>query len=175
MSNCQKDFACRCRQHKWTMGNILHFAVLAILIWILILKNLNTSNTPLTLGEPHKPKHTLSTLSSKHDSTRHRKICIGQKIITQNPEFTWQGIPSFQRVPSYHYGLFWTVSPIPMKNRDTENFHSSLTINNGKLIWYFRSPLYTIVLNMTHFLIPFGMREKNGLFWTVFHLYWCKI
>ena len=32
MSNCQKDFACCFRQHKWTMGNILHFVVLAILI-----------------------------------------------------------------------------------------------------------------------------------------------
>ena len=31
-SNCQKDFACHLRRHKWTMGNILHFVVLAILI-----------------------------------------------------------------------------------------------------------------------------------------------
>ena len=51
-------------------------------------KNLNTSNTSLTLGEPHKPKHTLSTQSSKHDSMCHGKICMGQKNITQNPEFT---------------------------------------------------------------------------------------
>ena len=126
-------------------------------------KNLNTSNTFLTLGEPHKPKHTLSTLSSKHDSMCHRKICIGQKIITQNPEFTSQGILRFQRVPSYHYGLFWTVSHIPMKNPDIWNFHSSLTTNSGNLIWYFRSPLYAIVSNMTHFLIPFGVREKKWL------------
>ena len=68
-------------------------------------ENLNTSNTSLTLVEPHKPKHTLSTLSSMHDSMCHRKICIGQKIITENPEFTGQGIPTFQIVPSYHYGL----------------------------------------------------------------------
>ena len=27
-------------------------------------KNLNISSTSLTLGEPHKPEHTLSTLSS---------------------------------------------------------------------------------------------------------------
>ena len=52
-------------------------------------KNLNTSSTSLTLSENHKPKHTLSTLSSKHDSMCPRKICIGQKIITENPEFTW--------------------------------------------------------------------------------------
>ena len=70
------------------------------------LKNLNTSNTSLTLGEAHKPKHTLSTLSSKHDSMCHRKICTGQKIIIENPEFTWQGILSFQRVPSDHCRLF---------------------------------------------------------------------
>ena len=69
-------------------------------------KNFNASSTSLTLGEPHKPKHTFSTLSSKHDSMCHRKICTGQKIITENPEFTWQGIPSFQRVPNDHCGLF---------------------------------------------------------------------
>ena len=51
-------------------------------------KNLNTLNTFLTLGEPHKPKHILSNLSSKHDSICHGKVCIGQKMITQNPEFT---------------------------------------------------------------------------------------
>ena len=35
-------------------------------------KNLNTSNTSLTLGEPYKPKYTLSAMSSKHDSMCHR-------------------------------------------------------------------------------------------------------
>ena len=50
--------------------------------------------------------------------------------------------------------------PIPMKNPDIWNFHSSLTMNKGKLISYFRSPLYAIVSNMTHFYILFGMREK---------------
>ena len=49
------------------MGNILHFAVLAILIWILISKTL-VLNASLTLGEPHKPKHTFFALSFKHDS-----------------------------------------------------------------------------------------------------------
>ena len=33
-------------------------------------KNLNTSNTSFTLGEPHKPKHALSTLTSKHVSEK---------------------------------------------------------------------------------------------------------
>ena len=51
-------------------------------------KNLSTSNTSVTLGEPHKSKGTLSSLSSKHDSMCHQKICIGQRIITRNPEFT---------------------------------------------------------------------------------------
>ena len=97
-------------------------------------KNLNTSNPSLTLSEPHKPKHTLSTLSFKHDPICHRKICIGQKIITENPELTWQGIPSFQRVRSDHCGLFRTVSHISMKNPDILNFYSSLTMNNEKLM-----------------------------------------
>ena len=33
----------------------------------------------LTFGKPHKLKHTLSTLSSKHDSMFNGKVCIGQK------------------------------------------------------------------------------------------------
>ena len=94
-------------------------------------KNLNTSNPSLILGEPHKPKHTLSTLSFKHSSMCHRRMCIGQKIVTENPEFTWQGIPSFQGVPSDHCSLFRTVSPISMKNPDILNFYSSLTMSNG--------------------------------------------
>ena len=133
-------------------------------------KNFNTSNTSLTLGEPHKLKHTLSTLSSKHDSMCDRKTCMGKPIITENPELTWQGIPSFQRVSSDHCGLFWTISPVSMKNPDIWNFYSSPTMNNGKLIRYFRSHLYDIVSNTAHILTPFGMREKNGLFRTVFHL-----
>ena len=55
---------------------------------------------------------------------------------------------------------FLTVSPVSMKNPDIWNFYSSQTMINGKLIQYFRSHLYAIVSNMTHFLIPFGMREK---------------
>ena len=157
MSNCQKDFACRFRQH-FTFCYLGHSDLNSHF------KDLNASNTSLTLGEPHKPKHTLSTVSSKHDSMCHRKICIGHKIITQNQEFTWQGIPSFQRVPS-------KLSPWPSLNCFRHLEFSQLTMNNGKLILYFRSLLYAIVLNMTHFLILFGMRESNGLFSAVFHLY----
>ena len=51
-----------------------------------------------------------------------------------------------------------------MKNPDILDFHSSLTLNNGKLIWDFRSPFYAIVSKITHFLIPLGMREKMSLF-----------
>ena len=83
-----------------------------------------------------------------------------------------QGIPSFQRVSSDHYGLFGLFHLYQWK---VWNLYSSLTMNNGKLIRYFRSHLYAIVSDMAHFLIPFGMRERNGLFRTVFHLYWCKI
>ena len=128
-------------------------------------KNLDTLSTSSTLGKPHKPKHTLSTLSYKH-AWFHASLTnlYRQKIITQNPEFSWQGIPSFQRVPRYHYGLYRTVSSIPMKNPNIWNFRCSLTTNNETLIWYFRNPCYAIVSNMTHFLILFGMREKNGLF-----------
>ena len=45
-----------------------------------------------------------------------------------------------------------------------------------KLIWYFRSPWYAIVSNMTHFFIQFGMSDKKWpVFNYVFYLYWCKI
>ena len=42
-------------------------------------KNFNTSNTSLTFCKPQKLRHTLSILSSKHDSMCHRKTCMGQK------------------------------------------------------------------------------------------------
>ena len=60
------------------------------------------------------------------------------------------------------------------KSRHLE-FHSLLALNSGKLVWYFKSLWYAIVSNMIHFYILFSMREKNGLFNYVFHLYWCKI
>ena len=49
-------------------------------------------------------------------------------------------------------------------NEKLDNFHSSLTMNNRKLILYFRSPLYAIVSNITHCLIRFGMRGKMACF-----------
>ena len=85
--------------------------------------------------------------------------------MTENPELTWQGIPSFQRLSSDHSGLLKTVSAVSMKNPDIWNFYSSPTMNNGKLIRYFRSHLYVIVSNMTHFLILFDIREKKWLSW----------
>ena len=110
-------------------------------------------------------QHTLSPMSFKHDSMCHRKICIGQKIITSLGR-KFQVFREFQVITV----AFSSCSPISVKNPDICNFYSSLTMNNGKLISYFRSHLYDIVSNMTHFLILFGMR-KNGLFRTVFHLY----
>ena len=163
----QKDFAC-CfsdRKEPWpTFCCLGHSDVNSHF------KNFNTSNTSFTLCEPHKLKHTLSTLSSKHDSMCHRKTCACRaKIHKWEPR---QGIPSFQRVSSDHHGLFGLFHLYQWKIR---NLYSSLTMNNGKLIRYFRIYLYAIVTDMANFLIPFGMRERNGLFRTVFHLYWCKI
>ena len=51
-----------------------------------------------------------------------------------------------------------------MQNLDIWNFHSSLALNNGKLVRYFKSLWYAIVSNMTHFYILFGMRGKMPLF-----------
>ena len=48
-------------------------------------KNLNTSNIFLTLGKPHKLKHTLSTLSSKHDSMLNGKVCIVSESDNSEP------------------------------------------------------------------------------------------
>ena len=59
-------------------------------------KNFNTSNTSFTLCEPHKLKHTLSTLSSKHDSMCHRRTCVGQKFISENPGREFQVFREFQ-------------------------------------------------------------------------------
>ena len=83
----QKDFACCFSDRKgpWpTFCCLGHSDV-----------NSN-SNTSLTLGEPHKLKHTLSTLSSKHDSMCHRKTCVGQKFISENPGREFQVSGSFK-------------------------------------------------------------------------------
>ena len=61
-------------------------------------------------------------------------------------------------------GLKLCVSPVLMQNQHIWNLHSSLTLDNRKLIWYFRSPWYTIVSNMSHDFILFGMRDKMASF-----------
>ena len=88
----------------------------------------------------------------------------GAKYHNSEPRIHLTGNSKFSESSKLSLWPFWTVSLIPMKNLDIWNSHRSLTINNGKLIWYFRRPLCAIMLNVTHFLIPFGMREKNGLF-----------
>ena len=130
-----------------------HFVVLVILMWILISGTAET----YTFHPAFQAWFYVS-----------QKTCIGQKFITENPS----RIPSFQRVSSDHHGLFGLFYLYQWK---IWNLYSSLTMNNGKLMWYFRSHLYAIVSDMAHFLILFGMRERNGLFRTVFYLYWCKI
>ena len=51
------------------------------------------------------------------------------------------------------------VSLVLTQNEDIWNFHSSLTLNKGKLTSYSGSLWYAIVSNMTHFVILFGMRK----------------
>ena len=43
------------------------------------------------------------------------------------------------------------VSPALTQNEDIWNFHGSVTLNKGKLIYYFGRLWYAIVSNMTHF------------------------
>ena len=50
------------------------------------------------------------------------------------------------------------ASPVLTQNEDNWNFHSSLTLNNGKPL--VGSHWYAIMSNMIHFFILFGMREK---------------
>ena len=45
------------------------------------------------------------------------------------------------------------VSSVLAQNEDIWNFHSSMTLNNGKLISYSESLWYAIVSNMAHFVI----------------------
>ena len=45
------------------------------------------------------------------------------------------------------------VSSVLMQNKDISNFHGSLTLNNGKLIWYSGSFWYAIVSNVLIFTI----------------------
>ena len=55
------------------------------------------------------------------------------------------------------------VSPILMQNENVWNFHSSLTLSKGKLIWYSGSLWYAIVSNMTHFFILLGSEWKKKM------------
>ena len=157
----QKDFACSFSDRK---GPWPTFCCLGHSDVNSHFKNFNTSNTSFTLGEPHKLKHTISTLSSKHDSICHRKTCAGQKFISENPGREFQVFREFQVTTMVFLDCFTCINEI-------WNLYSSLTMNNGKLIRYFRIHLYAIVSDMANFLIPFGMRERNGLFQTVFDLY----
>ena len=50
------------------------------------------------------------------------------------------------------------------KNQDIWNFYGSLILNNGKLIGYFGSPWYAIVLNRSHFLILCSMKGEIAPF-----------
>ena len=103
----QKDFACCFGDRKglWpTFCCLGHSDVNSYF------KNFNTLNTSLTLGEPHKLKHTLSTLSAKHDSMCHRKTCIGQKIITENPDREFQVFREFQVVTMVYLDCFTCIN-----------------------------------------------------------------
>ena len=73
-------------------------------------KNFNTSNTSFTLGEPHKLKHTLSTLSSKHNAMCHRKTCVGQKIISENPGKEFQVFREFQVITMVFLDCFTCIN-----------------------------------------------------------------
>ena len=50
------------------------------------------------------------------------------------------------------------------QNIDIWNFHSSLALNNGELVGYFKSFWYAIVSNTTHSYFLFGMREKMAFY-----------
>ena len=67
------------------------------------------------------------------------------------------------------------ITHVLMENQHIWNFYSSLTLYNRKLIWYFRSPWYTIMSNMSHFSFCLEWETKWPVLNCVFHLYWCKI
>ena len=73
-------------------------------------KNFNTSNISFTLGGPHKLKHTLSTLSSKHNSMCHRKTCVGQKFISENPGKEFQVFREFQVITMVFLDFFTCIN-----------------------------------------------------------------
>ena len=73
-------------------------------------KNFNTSNTSFTLGEPDALKHTLSTLSSKHNSMCHRKTCVGQKFVSENPGREFQVFREFQVITMVFLDCFTCIN-----------------------------------------------------------------
>ena len=73
-------------------------------------KKFNTSSTSFTLGEPHKLKHTLSTLSSKHNSMCHRKTCVAQKFISENPGKEFQVFREFQVITMVFLDCFTCIN-----------------------------------------------------------------
>ena len=85
-------------------------------------KNLNTSNISLTLGEPQKPKHTLSTMSFKNDSMCHRKNVHRAGHHNAEPRIHLTGNSEFLESSK--------LSPWPFLNCLRL---SQLTMNDGKL------------------------------------------
>ena len=67
------------------------------------------------------------------------------------------------------------VSSVLTQNEDIWNFHGSLTLIKGKLIWYAGSLWYGIVSNMTHFFILFWMRKRWPVVNYVFYFNWWKM
>ena len=66
-------------------------------------------------------------------------------------------------------------SSVVTQIEDIWNFHSSKTLNKGKLIWYSGSLWYAIVSKITHFFIIWNERIKWPVLNYVFHLYWRKM
>ena len=63
-----------------------------------------------------------------------------------------------------------SVQPVLTQNQDISNFHGSLTLINGKLISYFRSPWYLILSIGLIFLRCICMGEKCPFTLSVQHL-----
>ena len=103
----QKDFA-RCFSDR--KGPWLTFCCLGHSDVNSHFKNFNPLNTFFTLCEPHKLKHTLSTLSSKRDSMCHRRTCVGQKFISENPSREFQVFREFQVITMVFSDCFTCIN-----------------------------------------------------------------
>ena len=77
----------------------------------------------------------------------------------------WENIALFEQC----------VSSVLTENEDIRNFHSLLTLNKGKLIWYSGSHWYNIVSNMTHSFHSVWNEKKWPFLNYVFHLCWRKM